>query len=209
MPDRWVLASGNAGKLREINALLTSFDVELVSQSELGISSVEETGKTFVENSLLKARFAAKQSKLPALADDSGIQVFALNKRPGLYSARFAGPAATDQQNNKHLLSLLDGVPANKRLARFICVLVFIEHEYDETPIIAEGSWYGSIAEKPEHHGGFGYDPIFLPDGLTTTAAALSLEKKNSISHRAKALLQLKKRLLQRQKMLHDGNDLP
>jgi XTP/dITP diphosphohydrolase len=192
---RLVLASSNAGKLRELDALLRPFGYELVRQSELGIESPPETGDTFEANALLKARHASRLANLPAIADDSGIEVDALGGRPGVYSARYAGEGATDQQNLEKLLVELQGVPDEKRTARYQCVIALVQSGDDPAPLIATGVWEGRIIRTPRGTGGFGYDPIFLPAGLTRTAAELSASEKNEISHRAQALRALASKL--------------
>jgi XTP/dITP diphosphohydrolase len=192
---RIVLATSNPGKQREFAALLAPRGLELVLQSQLGIAGVEETGQTFEDNALLKARHAAAASGMPALADDSGLEVDALGGRPGVWSARFAGPEATDEQNNAHLLAALAGVPAERRSARYRCVLALVRHGTDAHPLIAQGSWEGRIGFDPAGNGGFGYDPYFLPDGCACTAAQLSAPAKNALSHRGAALRQLIVRL--------------
>ena len=188
---RFVLASNNQGKLLEINQLLTAQAVEIIPQQTFGIAEVDETGLTFVENAIIKARHAARQSRLPAIADDSGIEVDALMGAPGIYSARFAGPGCNDQQNNTKLLQALSDLPHEKRTARYQCVLVYMRHAEDPTPVICQGTWEGLILDSPRGNNGFGYDPLFyLPDkGLT--AAELSAEEKNRISHRGQALQKL------------------
>ena len=186
-----VLASGNVGKLREMSVLLAPLGLELVAQSTFGIHSADETGTTFMENALLKARHAARKAKLPAISDDSGIEVDALDGRPGVYSARFAGENASDQDNLRKLLTELHDVPAEFRQARYHCVIVFVRTANDPEPVIAHGKWEGQITTEPRGSGGFGYDPIFQPAGLHSTAAQLSPEEKNKISHRAHALLAL------------------
>lgn len=188
---RIVLASNNQGKVEEINQLLANRPVEVVLQQMLGISEVEETGLTFVENAILKARHAAGQSGLPAIADDSGIEVDALMGAPGIYSARFAGPVCSDQQNNIKLIQALSDLPQEQRTARYQCVLVYMRHAQDPTPVICQGTWEGVILESPRGNNGFGYDPLFyLPDrGLS--AAEMSTEEKNRISHRGQALQKL------------------
>jgi XTP/dITP diphosphohydrolase len=188
---RVVLASSNVGKLREMGALLAPLGLELVAQSTLGIQSAPETGTTFVENALIKARHAAHLAKLPAISDDSGIEVDALGGRPGVYSARFAGENASDHDNLHKLLAELHDVQAEFRQARYHCVIVFVRKENDPDPIFAHGTWEGLIASEPRGTGGFGYDPIFVPAGLHSTAAQLPSDEKNRISHRAKALLAL------------------
>ena len=190
-PGRVVLASGNAGKQREIAALLAPLGVGILLQTELGIASAEETGETFEANALLKARHAARASGLPAIADDSGIEVDALGGRPGVYSARYAGPAASDGENLNKLLMELDGVPAGSRGARYRCVIALVRDGEDAAPVLAHGSWEGSIAPAPRGNGGFGYDPIFVPAGAAHTAAEMSAAAKNAVSHRAQALSRL------------------
>lgn len=191
-----VLASGNAGKVRELNHLLSAYDIEIVSQTQFKIADAIEDGLSFVENAIIKARHAAKLTGLPAIADDSGIEVDALNHRPGIYSARYAGAPANDKNNNDKMLAELAGVAEEKRTARYQCVLVFMRDGDDPMPMIAQGSLEGRILESPRGAGGFGYDPIFwLPDH-NCAAAEISLEEKNKISHRGKAMqalvLQLK-----------------
>lgn len=186
-----VLASGNIGKLRELSAILAPHGHELVPQSALGVDTPPETGTTFVENALLKARYASRMARLPALADDSGIEVDALGGRPGVYSARYAGDGATDLQNLEKLLAELQGVSAERRTARYQCVIALVRSADDSAPLIAEGAWEGRILTAPRGTGGFGYDPIFLPAGLQTTAAELPAHEKNALSHRGKALQSL------------------
>jgi XTP/dITP diphosphohydrolase len=181
-----------------MSALLAPLGFELLTQSELGIPSAEETGTTFLENALLKARHAADAARLPAISDDSGIEVDALEGRPGVYSARFAGPNATDQENLNELLAELHGVHPEFRQARYHCVIVFVRNAADPDPIVAHGKWEGLIAAEPRGKGGFGYDPIFIPAGLHSTAAELSAAQKNKISHRALALLALVEELRER-----------
>jgi XTP/dITP diphosphohydrolase len=186
-----VLASANAGKQREFAALLAPLGIELLLQSALGIDSVAETGTTFEANALLKARHAASQAGRPALADDSGLEVDALDGRPGVRSARFAGAAATDADNNAQLLAQLAAVPRERRGARFRCILALVRSADDARPLIASGSWEGSIALRPAGDGGFGYDPLFIPEGHQLTAAELPPAEKNALSHRARALAAL------------------
>ncbi|UPG86268.1 RdgB/HAM1 family non-canonical purine NTP pyrophosphatase [Luteibacter aegosomatis] len=192
---RIVLASGNAGKVAELRQLLAGSDIELVPQTALGVGDADETGLTFVENALIKARHAARATGLPALADDSGICVDALGGAPGLYAARYAGVHGDNAANNAKLLRELDGVPAEKRTAYFIAVLVWLRHADDPAPLIAEGRWQGRILEAPRGTGGFGYDPLFLPDGSELGAGELDAELKNRLSHRGQALAVLKARL--------------
>jgi XTP/dITP diphosphohydrolase len=191
---RIVLASGNAGKVVELEQLLAGSDVQLVAQTSLGVSDADETGLTFVENALIKARHAARATGLPALADDSGICVDALNGAPGLYAARYAGTHGDSAANNAKLLRELDGVPTERRSAYFIAVLVLLRHAEDPAPLIAEGRWHGRILETPRGEGGFGYDPLFLPDGHDVSAAELEPARKNRLSHRGQALALLKAR---------------
>ncbi|MCW0391872.1 MULTISPECIES: RdgB/HAM1 family non-canonical purine NTP pyrophosphatase [Xanthomonas] len=190
-----VLASSNAGKLEELNALLDDVGVELIAQSTLGVSDADETGLTFVENALLKARHAARVTGLPALADDSGICVDALHGAPGLYSARYAGEHGNAQANIDKLLDALRDVPDAQRGAHFYCVLVLLRHAEDPQPLLVEGRWRGRIAHARAGTGGHGYDPVFLDPDHGQTAAEMPLALKNRISHRALALQQLKQRL--------------
>lgn len=186
-----VLASGNQGKVREINAILAGLALEVVPQTELGIPDAVEDGLSFVENALKKARHAAKLTGLPAIADDSGLEVDALRGAPGIYSARYAGEGASDAQNWQKLLVDLEGVPEGERTARFQCLMVYMAHELDPTPIICQGSWEGRILTAPQGENGFGYDPLFWVAEHHCTAAELSAELKNRISHRGRALRQL------------------
>ncbi len=195
MTQRIVLASGNRGKLTEFHHLLADSALDVVAQGELGVEDIEETGLSFVENALLKARHAARVTGLPALADDSGLCVAHLHGAPGLYSARYAGTHGDSAANNARLLRELDGVPAEKRRAFFICVLVLLRHADDPAPLVAEGRWHGRVLEAPRGAGGFGYDPLLLPDGHTLSAAELDKALKNRLSHRGQALAQLRARL--------------
>jgi len=190
-----VLASNNAGKVREINQLLGPAGISVRPQSELGIDEAEETGLSFVENAILKARHAARASGLAAIADDSGLEVDALDGAPGIYSARYAGPGADDRTNCDKLLAALDGVPEAERGARFQCVMVYLRHALDPTPLICQGTWEGRILHAPRGANGFGYDPVFLVPGLDRSAAELDAETKNRLSHRGQALSQLARRL--------------
>lgn len=190
-----VLASNNQGKVREINAMLGGLDIAVVSQSEFEVPEIEETGLSFVENAILKARNAAHHSRLPALADDSGIEVDALDKQPGIYSARYAGANASDAQNLQKLLQELQQHPSAERSARFQCLMVLMLHEEDPTPLICQGTWEGMIAETAQGSNGFGYDPIFYVPDEQCTAAQLNAEKKNQLSHRGQALRCLLQRL--------------
>jgi XTP/dITP diphosphohydrolase len=185
---RVVLATANAGKQREFAALLQPLGIELLLQSALGIGSIEETGTTFEANALLKARHAATVSGLPALADDSGLEVDALGGRPGVYSARYAGADASDADNNALLIRELAQVPQAQRSARYRCVLALVRGGDDGTPLVSHGSWEGRIAREPAGSGGFGYDPWFIPRGFDCTVAQLPLAEKNALSHRAVAL---------------------
>ena len=188
--ERWVLASGNPGKLRELKALLEAEvpGIAVVAQSDLGVSPAPETAITFVANALLKARHAARQTRCPAIADDSGLAVAALGGAPGVRSARFAGPDAADGANVAKLLQALHAVPAGGRAACFHCVLVAIRSDSDPAPLIASGEWHGEIALAPAGAGGFGYDPVFFDPRLGMTAAQLPPAVKNRVSHRAQAL---------------------
>jgi len=183
-----VLASGNAGKVREINKLFAGRGIEVVPQSDFGVPEVPETGTTFVENAIIKARHAAEFTGLPAISDDSGIEVDALDARPGVYSARYAGEKASDIDNNNKMLEELNGVPEEDRTARYWCVLAFMRHHNDPVPIITQGSWEGRILEAPLGDGGFGYDPIFYVPTHNCSSGQLTMEEKNKISHRAIAL---------------------
>ncbi len=192
---RLVLASGNPGKLRELSALLEDLGYELLAQSGFGVSAVAETGTTFVENAIIKARHAASVTGLPALADDSGIEVDALDGAPGVYSARFAGEDADDAANNTLLVEKLRQVPPEARIARYRAVIVLMRHAADPSPIICEGSWEGLIQLEPAGDGGFGYDPHFFLPEQGCTSAQLSADEKNRLSHRGKALAELRHRL--------------
>lgn len=192
---RLVLASGNAGKHRELAAMLDPLGIDLVLQSELGVTSVPETGLSFVENALIKARHAARSTGLPAVADDSGLIVDALEGAPGLHSARYAGPDATDADNLAKLLDALQGVDPERRGARFYCVLVLLRRAEDPAPLICEGEWRGRVAEAPRGEGGFGYDPVFVDPDRDATAAELDPAEKNRISHRGRALAALADRM--------------
>ncbi|NCF38064.1 MAG: RdgB/HAM1 family non-canonical purine NTP pyrophosphatase [Gammaproteobacteria bacterium] len=192
---RLVLASGNPGKLRELSHLLDDLGYELHPQSEFGVPEVAETGTTFVENAIIKARHAAAHTDLPALADDSGIEVDALDGAPGVYSARFAGPDADDASNNALLVEKLRSVPSELRTARYRAVIVLMRHAADPSPLICEGSWEGMIQLEPAGSGGFGYDPYFYLPERGCTSAELSRDEKNRLSHRGQALTELKRRL--------------
>ena len=193
-PARIVLASGNAGKLAEIARILEDLDIDVVPQSALGVTDADETGTTFVENALIKARHAVAATGLPAIADDSGICVDALDGRPGVYSARYAGPGADDESNNDLLLSELDGVPDEQRGAAFHCVACFVAPGM-EAPVIAEGEWRGRILRERRGTGGFGYDPLFYLPELGKSSAELSPQEKNARSHRGQAIAELGRKL--------------
>ena len=188
---RIVLATGNAGKVREFAAVLAGFHLEVMPQSAFSMPEAEETGLTFVENALLKARNATLYSELPALADDSGLVVDALGGAPGIHSARYAGPGADDRANIAKLLAELRGVPPERRTARFVCVLVLLHHRDDPTPLICQASWEGVILAEPRGANGFGYDPVFFVPGEQRTAAELEPAVKNRLSHRGQALARL------------------
>ncbi len=195
--NKIVLATGNKGKVTELQQLLEPFSWQLIAQTELAVSDADETGLTFIENALIKARHAAQQTGLPALADDSGLAVAALGGEPGIYSARYAGPGANDSANIDKLLKRMAAVPAGERQASFHCVLAFMRHAEDPCPIVCHGQWHGSIAEQPQGEYGFGYDPIFWVADHNCTAAQLPPQQKRLLSHRAKALQQLLTQLTQ------------
>ncbi|WP_426415432.1 RdgB/HAM1 family non-canonical purine NTP pyrophosphatase [Aestuariirhabdus sp. LZHN29] len=190
-----VLASNNRGKLNELQHRLGGLGVKLLPQSQFAIESVDETGLSFVENAILKARHACLVSGLPAIADDSGLEVDALNGAPGIYSARFAGTDATDADNNQKLLAELRGIPTEKRSARFRCLLVYMRHANDPTPLVCQGSWEGFILEEPRGDNGFGYDPLFFVPTEHCASAELPPEIKNRLSHRGLAMQELTQRL--------------
>ena len=192
---RVVLASANAGKLLELNALLAPHSLDVVPQSEFAIPSVEETGESFVENAIIKARHAARLSGLAAIADDSGLMVEALDGAPGIYSARYAGVGASDGENLQHLLDSMRDIPDSHRSARFVCLVVYMSHPLDACPLVCEGIWPGHIAREPRGDGGFGYDPVFYLEDCGCTSAELAPAHKNSISHRARAMRALLARL--------------
>jgi XTP/dITP diphosphohydrolase len=193
--QRWALASHNAGKLAELNALLADLPVSLTNARELGLVEPEENAATFVENALLKARHCARLSGLPSLADDSGLLVDALGGAPGLTTARYAGPKASAADNIGKLLAALDGIPEQRRGARFVAVVVFLRHADDPLPIIAEAQWHGRILEQPRGKGGFGYDPVFYDPQLGLAAAELPESVKDRYSHRGLALAALRRSL--------------
>ncbi|MBT3028200.1 MAG: non-canonical purine NTP pyrophosphatase, RdgB/HAM1 family [gamma proteobacterium symbiont of Ctena orbiculata] len=186
--EKIVLASNNAGKVREINQLLADVQITVVAQKEFNIPDAIEDGLSFVENAIKKARHAASLSGLPAIADDSGIEVDALNGAPGIYSARFAGPGASDEANLQKLLTHLKEIPDEQRSARFQCLMVYMRHAEDPTPIICQGTWEGRILQRPQGENGFGYDPIFYVPSHDCSSAELEPEVKNSLSHRGQAL---------------------
>lgn len=188
---RIVLATSNPGKVREFGAVLARFALDIVPQSAFNVPEAEETGLTFVENAILKARNAALYTGLPALADDSGLTVDALGGAPGIYSARYAGFGAGDRANIDKLLAELAGVPTERRTARFVCALALLHHPADPTPLLCQASWEGVILTEPRGTGGFGYDPVFLVPTENRTAAELELSAKNRLSHRGRALTRL------------------
>lgn len=183
---KWVLASNNKGKIKEMQALLAPLDITITPQAELQIPEAEETGLTFVENAILKARQACSYSNLPAIADDSGLEVDVLQGEPGIYSARYAGINASDQDNIDKLLKALEN--KTQRSARYQCVIVFMQHAKDPTPIIAQGSWEGEILTACRGSSGFGYDPLFYIPSKQCSAAEMNFEEKNAMSHRGQAL---------------------
>ena len=182
----FVLASNNAGKLREFEQLFSKLGVEVLPQAQFGVEDADETGLSFIENALIKARHASEKTNKPAMADDSGIVVPALDGAPGIYSARYSGRG--DKANNEKLLQALNGVEGAARNAFYVAVIALVKHSNDPMPIIAEGRWHGRIAETPAGDGGFGYDPLFIPDGFDITAAQMTRDEKQTLSHRALAL---------------------
>jgi XTP/dITP diphosphohydrolase len=188
---RVVLASSNPGKVREIHQLLAGLELDVEPQSAYGVADAEETGLTFVENAILKARNAALHTGLPAIADDSGIEVDALNGAPGIYSARYAGAGASDRANLEKLLADLAGVAEERRTARFQCLMVCLRHAHDPTPLICQGTWEGRILFAPRGDNGFGYDPVFHVPTHDCSSAELPPEVKNGLSHRGQALRKL------------------
>lgn len=194
-PENWVLATANAGKLAEFRALLAPGSFEIRPLSDFGLSQTVEPGLTFVENALIKARHAARATGLPAIADDSGLAVDALNGAPGVHSARFAGPEATDAENLELLLARLADVAGDARRARFHCVIVALPSAEDPAPVVAQATWHGRIATARRGNRGFGYDPVFVPTESGKTAAELPAEAKNRLSHRGQALRSLKRKL--------------
>lgn len=196
--ERLVIATGNPGKLREFRQLLSGLPFDIVGLGELGMTPPEETGASFLENALLKARHASRAAGAAAIADDSGLEVDALGGAPGIYSARYAGPGADDGANNAKLLAALAGIPPQARTARYRCVVVYVNDGPDSEPLIAEGVWEGRIAESPRGSGGFGYDPLFWLPALDRTAAELDPCEKNRLSHRGAALSSLRRQLAAR-----------
>ncbi|WP_353219149.1 RdgB/HAM1 family non-canonical purine NTP pyrophosphatase [Salinisphaera sp. S4-8] len=194
-PQRWVLASGNAGKLAEMRSLLAVLDIELVSQSEFDVPDAEETGIAFVDNALIKARHAAAHTGLPAIADDSGLAVDALDGAPGVHSARYAGTHGDDAANNAKLVAALEGLAPHERGAAFHCCLVATRTADDPVPVIAHGVWRGRVLDAPRGDHGFGYDPLFWVEADNASAAEMGAERKNAISHRARAMQQLVEQL--------------
>ncbi|CAM4051998.1 XTP/dITP diphosphatase [Pseudoalteromonas byunsanensis] len=193
MTQQIVLATGNQGKVKELASMLSELKIEVLPQSQFNVPDVAETGTTFVENAIIKARHAAKITGLPAIADDSGLEVDALDGAPGVYSARYAGIDANDQDNIDKLLKALEGQP--KRTARFWCVLVYMRHADDPTPLICQASWDGEITTQQQGREGFGYDPVFFVPEQNCTSAELSKEQKNALSHRGQALTMLLRQL--------------
>jgi len=197
MNQKIILASGNAGKLREFQQLLATCGFSVLPQSDFNVSNADETGLTFVENAIIKARHACTHTSLPAIADDSGIEVDALNGRPGIYSARYSGLNAEDADNNAKLLQELAQVPSEKRTARYHCVLAFMRHAEDPTPILCHGTWEGVILTEARGEGGFGYDPLFFVPTHNCAAAEMDKAEKNRISHRGKAMAELLEKIQQ------------
>ena len=193
--DRIVIATSNPGKLREFAGLFAPLGCEVLAQSEFDIEPVEESGETFIENAILKARAACAASGLSAIADDSGVTVDALDGAPGVRSARFAGDGASDEENIRALLALMEGIEEERRGACFVCVVVYMRHARDPTPIISKGMWRGRILDSPRGNGGFGYDPVFYVAEYGASVAELPLETKNASSHRARAIEGLLARL--------------
>ena len=195
MKQQIVLATGNKGKVKELSVMLSGLNIEILPQSEFQVSEVAETGSTFVENAIIKARHAARITGLPAIADDSGLAVDALGGAPGVYSARYAGEDANDQSNIQKLLLALNGIAPEQRQARFLCVLVYMAHADDPTPIICQGEWHGTITTQTIGENGFGYDPIFWVHEQNCSSAQLTPAQKNQLSHRGKALALMLKAL--------------
>ena len=195
LKDKIVIASSNKGKIKEFQSYFDSFGLILIPQKEMGVSDIEETGKTYVENSILKARHASKVTGLPAIADDSGLSVEYLDGQPGIYSARFSGPGSDDKKNRDLLLKKLDGVPFEERHASYHAVITLLHHHGDPTPYIAHGIWHGIIAKEEKGEFGFGYDSLFIVPDLRCHAAELDVETKQNYSHRGIALRKLTKYL--------------
>ncbi|MFC6439483.1 XTP/dITP diphosphatase [Bowmanella sp. JS7-9] len=191
MTQHIVLATGNQGKVNELSDLLAPLGLNVSPQSQWQVDDVEETGSTFVENAIIKARHAARITGLPCIADDSGLVVDALGGAPGIYSARYAGLPSNDSNNIDKLLQALQGIESGKRSAKFVCVLVYLRHADDPLPIICQGQWHGEILSARQGDGGFGYDPVFWVPGHNKTAAQLEKPVKNQLSHRGQALQQL------------------
>lgn len=202
-----VLATGNKGKVAELNQMLAPFNFEVLPQTELGVTDADETGLTFIENAIIKARHAALVTGLPAIADDSGLAVDALQGAPGIYSARYAGEGATDSDNISKLLDALRAVPEHLRGAQFHCVLVYLRHAEDPTPLVCHGVWSGVITTTPAGNGGFGYDPVFFVPSEGCTSAELSRERKAQLSHRGRALAQLIALLSQQRHSANQGTN--
>lgn len=192
-----ILASNNKGKVKEINAVLEELSIKVIPQSEFNVEEAEETGLSFVENAIIKARNAAQSTGLPAIADDSGIEVTALNGVPGIYSARYAGVGASDEDNLNKLLEETKHFSDDERIAQFVCVMVYMRHANDPIPIISQGIWKGTLLKEPTGENGFGYDPIFYVPTHNCASAELSPEIKNSLSHRGQALRQLVKLMVE------------
>ncbi len=195
LKDKIVIASSNKGKIKEFQSYFDSFGLILIPQKEMGVSDIEETGKTYVENSILKARHASKVTGLPAIADDSGLSVEYLDGQPGIYSARFSGPGSDDKKNRNLLLKKLESVPFEKRHASYHAVITLLRHHNDPTPYIAHGIWHGIIAKEEKGEFGFGYDSLFIVPDLGCHAAELDVETKQNYSHRGIALRKLTKYL--------------
>ena len=190
-PQRVVLASNNSGKLREISEMLTGLDLKIIPQSKFNVPEIEETGATLVENAILQARNAARHTGLPAIGDDSGIELDALNGIPGIYSSRYAGVGASDEANLDKLVQAVKKIPEDKRAARFVCLMVYLRYADDPAPVIAEGVWEGIAVTAPKGNNGFGYDPMFYVPTHNCTSAELPPDVKNQISHRGQALKKL------------------
>lgn len=189
--QKTILATNNQGKVAEFQQLLAPFNWQIIPQSEFNLPSVEETGLTFIENAIIKARYASEKTGLPAIADDSGLEVDALNGAPGIYSARYAGEHGDFSANNQKLLTELATLSIEQRTARFQCVLVYLKHSKDPSPLVCQGTWEGYISTKLHGHNGFGYDPLFFLPEYNCTAGELDPELKNRISHRGQALTKL------------------